>query len=223
MSRFFPLLNLALLLLIAPLAQAQVLSPEEQKAAVAKFQAHRAELPALTAEFSEERATRLLTTPIHSNGTIAFQVPNKFRRELRGDAPSLTVCNGTELYIYYPKFKQAEKYTLGQQKFFDDSIAALTAGLNFQNVEKFFRLTVSKAGGGYEVALSPKSGGLKKILTSLTVWLDSEGNIQKTDAILPKGDRVITTYKNVRAAKTSDAKFDFTVPAGATVTTPLGK
>ncbi len=223
MSRSFPLLSLAFLLVLAPFAGAQAISPEEQKAVLARFQAHRAELPSLTADFTEERTTRLLTTPITSNGTIAFQVPNKFRREMHGDTPSITVCNGSELYIYYPKFKQAEKYTLGQQKFFDDSIAALTAGLNFQNVDKFFRLVVSKAGNGYEIALTPRSGGLKKILVSLTVWLDADGNLQKTDAVLPKGDRVVTVYKNVHPAKTSDAKFDFTPPAGATVTTPLGK
>jgi outer membrane lipoprotein-sorting protein len=223
MSRFFPLLSLALLFLLASFADAQGISPEEQKAVMAKFQAHRAEFPSLTADFTEERTSRLLTTPIVSNGTINFQVPNKFRREMHGDAPSLTVCNGTELYIYYPKFKQAEKYTLGQQRFFDDSIAALTAGLNFQNVDKFFRMAVSKAGAGYEIALTPRSGSLKKILTSLTVWLDAEGNLQRTDAVLPKGDRVVTVYKNVHPAKTSEAKFDFTPPAGATVTTPLGK
>lgn len=223
MSRSFPLLSLAFLILIAPFARAQEVSAEEQKALVAKFQAHRAEWPAITADFSEERTTKLLNTPIQSNGSLAFQVPNKFRREMRGDAPSVTVCNGTELYIYYPKFKQVEKYTLGQKQFFDDSIAALTAGLNFQNVDKFFRLTVSKKDAGYVIALTPKSGGLKKILLSLTVWLDADGNIQKTDAELPKGDRVLTTYKNVHPTKTSDAKFDFVPPAGATVTTPLGK
>lgn len=223
MSRSFPLLSLAFALLFAPFVHAQVLSAEEQKTLVTKFQAHRGEFPSLTAEFSEERTSSLLSAPINSSGTIAFQVPNKFRREMHGDAPSTTVCNGTELYIYYPKFKQAEKYTLGQQKFFDDSIAALTAGLNFQNVDKFFRLEVTKVATGYQIGLTPKSGGLKKILTSLTVWLDGDGNIQKTDAVLPKGDRVKTVYKNVHPAKTSDAKYDFTPPAGTTVTTPLGK
>jgi chaperone LolA len=219
MSRFFLLLSL----LAAASLHAQDLTPEEQKTLVSKLQAHRAEMPSLTAEFSEERTTRLLNKPITSNGTIAFQAPNKFRRELRGSAPSLTVCDGTHLWIYYPNFKQAEHYTLGQKQFFDDSIAALTAGLNFQNVEKYFRVAASKQGTGHRIVLTPKSGSLRRILTGLTVTLDGEGNIQKTDAALPKGDRVVTTYKNVRAAKISEAKFDFTPPAGVEVTTPLGK
>jgi len=42
----------------------------------------------------------------------------------------LVVCDGRELWIYYPSFKEAEHYVLGQHSFFDDSIAALTASSN---------------------------------------------------------------------------------------------
>ena len=220
MSRFFLLLSLCLL---TPLLHAQELSADEQKALIAKLQAHRAEMPSMSGEFTEERTTRLLSKPIVSSGTIAFQAPNKFRRDLRGNAPSLTVCNGSELWIYYPNFKQAEHYTLGQRQMLDDSIAALTAGLNFQNVDKFFRYTVTKDGPGHRIALTPKSSGLRRMLTGLTVWMDAEGNIQKSDATLPKDDRVVTTYKNVRPTKSSDAKFDFTPPTGVEVSTPMGK
>ena len=190
---------------------------------MAKLQQQRAQMPAVTANFTEQKNTRLLAKPIVSSGTIAFQAPNKFRRELTGNNPSTTVCDGRELWIYYPNFKEAERYTLGQKQFFDESLAALTAGLNFQDVERFFRVAATREGNGYAVTLTPKTGGLKRILTSLTVWLDDEGMIQKTDAALPKGDRVTTTYRNVRAAKQSDAKFEFTPPAGAKVSTPLGK
>lgn len=220
MCRFFLLLSLAA---VSFAASAQELSAPEQKALIAKLQAHRAELPALTADFTEERTTQFLRTPISTSGTIAFQAPNKFRRDLKGKNSSLTVCNGNELWIYYPGLKQAEHYTLGQKQFFDDSIAALTAGLNFQNVDKFFRVTVAREGAGHRVLLTPKSGSLRKIVSTLAVWMDAEGNIQKTDATLPKGDRVVTTYQNVRPAKTSDAKFDFAPPAGVEVSTPLGK
>jgi chaperone LolA len=204
-------------------ARAQELKPEDEKALLVKLQQQRAQMPAITASFSEEKTTRLLAKPLQSSGTIAFQAPNKFRRELTGANPSTTVCDGSELWIYYPNFKEAEHYTLGQKQFFDDSLAALTAGLNFTDVERFFKVAVAKDGESYRVALTPKSGSLKRIITALTVWLDSEGAIQKTDAILPKGDRLTTTYKGVRAAKQSDAKFEFAPPAGVKVSTPLGK
>ena len=219
MSRFTLVLSLA----FTVAAYAQELSAEEQKTLLAKLQSQRTQFPSLSADFTEERTTRLVNKPITSSGALAFQAPSKFRREVKGNSPSLAVCNGVELWIYYPVFKEAEHYTLGQRQVFDDSLAALTAGLNFEGVEKFFRITASKAEGGYSVALLPKTGGLKKYLTSLQVVVDEDGMIKMTDATLPKGDRVVTTYRNVKAAKQGDSKFDFTPPAGVSVTTPLGK
>ena len=216
-------LLLSLLIALTPLAHAQQLTPAEEKSLLAKLQEQRTQFPALAADFTEERTTRLLNKPLQSTGTIAFQTPNKFRRELKGQSPSLTVCNGSELWIHYPKFQEAEHYTLGKRQFFDDSLAALTAGLNFQQVDKYFRVTSSHAGSGYQIILTPKSSSLRQILTSLTVSLNAEATIEKTEAILPKGEHVTTTYKNVRAAKQSGAKFDFTPPAGTHVSTPLDK
>ena len=199
------------------------MTPAEEKALLAKIQDHRAQYPAMSADFSEERTTRLLNKPLLSTGTIAFRTPNKFRRELKGSSPSLTVCNGTELWIYYPNFKEAEHYTLGRKQFFDDSIAALTAGLNFQDLDRFFRVAISHDGTGYRTVLTPRTSSLRRILTTLTVSLDSDGLIGKSDASLPKGDRVVTTYKNVRPSRQSDTKFDFTPPPDAHVSTPLGQ
>lgn len=224
MSRSFLRLSLLASFALTGVSFAQQpLAAEEEKELLTRLQQQRAQMPAITANFTEEKTTRLLAKPIISTGTIAFQAPNKFRRELVGNNPSTTVCDGNELWIYYPNFKEAEHYTLGQKQFFDDSLAALTAGLNFTNVERFFKVEAAKEGTGYRVALNPKTGSLKKILIGLTVWMDAEGAIQKTDAQLPKGDRVVTTYKGVRAAKQSDAKFEFAPPAGVKVSNPLGK
>lgn len=217
------LIKIILALALAPLLHAQDLSADEQKSFVAKLQQRREQSPALTAEFTEEKTTHLLNKPVINNGTIAFQSPDKFRRELKGNSPSLTVCNGSELWIYYPHFKQAEHYTLGQRQGFDDNLAALTAGLNFTNVEKYFRIAAAKDGPATRITLTPKTSSLKRVLTTLTVWFDSEGTVQKTDSTLPKGDRIVTTFRNVRSTKQSDAKFDYTPPADAQISTPLGK
>ncbi len=219
MSRFFLILSLAL----STSASAQELTAPEQKALIARLQSQRAEFPAMSGEFSEEKTTRLLTKPIVSSGEIAFLAPNKFRREIRGNSPSTTVCNGKELWIHYPKFNEAEHYTLGEKQFFDDSLAALTAGLNFDGVEKFFAVAAAKDSAGYRIVLTPRTASLRRILTALTVWLDAGGTIQKADATLPKGDRIVTTYKNLRPAKTNAAKFEFTPPPDVKVSTPLGK
>ncbi|MEO6742279.1 MAG: outer membrane lipoprotein carrier protein LolA [Chthoniobacteraceae bacterium] len=217
------LCSLAVLFLFTTVARAQQLSADDQKALLSKLRNQRAQFPALTAEFTEERTTHLLNKPIRGTGTIAFHAPGKFRRELKGPSPSLTICNGTDLWIFYPTFNEAEHYTLGKKQFFDDSLAALTAGLNFQDVEKFFRMAPSREGTGYRILLTPKSSGVRRFLTTLTIWLNADAIIEKTDATLPKGDRITTTYRNVRALKSIEARFDFTPPSGTHISTPLGE
>lgn len=221
-TTFLAVLASALILPLFPAAADQLSAPETTQL-LAKLQAHRAKFPSLTADFTEEKVTRLLQKPVVNQGTISFQVPNKFRRELRGSNPSLTVSNGNRLWIYYPNFKEAELYPLGQKAFFDDAIAALTAGLNFQQVADFYRYSAFSEPGGYRLVLVPKSGGLKRMLRELTIWVDEDYKIDKTVAVLTKDDRVTTTYRNQKPTPLPTSTFDYTPPADANVTQPLGK
>jgi len=206
-------------------ASAADLTPAETQALLKSLEEHRAKSPSLTADFTEEKTTHLLTKPLVSSGTISFQIPNKFRREVIGQNPSITVSNGQKLWIYYPGFKEAELYTLGQKAYFDDSIAALTAGLNFQNIEKFFTFKASResATSPYRIDLTPRSSGLKRIVKDLSVWVEEDAKIQRTETTLPKGDRVVTTYKNQHPAALAASTFDFAPPSDAHISQPLGK
>ncbi|HSH93798.1 MAG TPA: outer membrane lipoprotein carrier protein LolA [Roseimicrobium sp.] len=223
--RLFLLLTPLFIALTALPLRAADLTPAETQAVLKTLEEHRAKSPSLTADFVEEKTSHLLTKPLVSSGTISFQVPNKFRREITGKNPSITVSNGQKLWIYYPGFKEAELYTMGQKAYFDDSVAALTAGLNFQNIDKFFTCKASREGTGstYRFQLTPRSGGLKRMVKELEVWVDEDAKIQRTETVLPKGDRVVTTYKNQRAAALPASTFDFNPPADAHVTQPLGK
>jgi len=225
MTRLLPALlrpSLSLILFAASLSAAELPLAETQ-ALLKTLEAQRAKSPSLTANFVEEKTTRLLSKPLVTEGTIAFQSPNKFRREVTGKSPSLTVSNGQKLWIYYPGFKEAELYTLGQKAFFDDSIAALTAGLNFNQIDKFFSYKATRETTGYRIQLTPRSSGLKRMVKELTVWIDNEAKVHRTETILPKGDRVETSYKNQRSTPLPASTFDFTPPTDARVSQPLGK
>jgi len=215
---------LALFFLLFTLSsRAADLTPAETLTLMKNLQEHRAKFPSLSADFVEERTSHLLNKPLTSEGNIAFQVPNKFRREVTGRSPSITVSNGQKLWIYYPNFKEAELYTLGQKAFFDDSIAALTAGLNFQRVDQFYTVKAARETPGYRLALTPRGSGLKRMVKELTVWVDDEFKIDRSETLLPKGDSIVTTYKNQRPTPLSPSIFDFTPPAEAHISQPLGK
>lgn len=213
------------LALIFPLlaTAADPLTPPERAELLGRLQALHAKFPSFQATFSEQRTSRLLKKPLVSDGTIAFQIPNKFRREVTGSNPSITISNGHDLWIYYPNFLEAEQYTLGKRAIFDDALAALTAGLNFGRVEEFYQFDATPEDGGYRIVLTPKRSNLKRIVAQLTVLLDKDLTVRRTDLILPKGDQIVTTYTNPRREPIPASTFEFVPPAGANVTRPLGK
>src|SRR6266513_5168409 len=92
------------------------------------------------ADFREQRVIRLMKKPILSSGTVGFQPPNKFRREVKGNSPSVTVSDGTQLWIYYPNFKSAEHYPLGKGSPLDSTVAAINSALNLENIENTFQI-----------------------------------------------------------------------------------
>src|SRR5205823_1173982 len=92
------------------------------------------------ADFQEERVIRLMKKPVVSSGRISFQPPNKFRREVKGNAPSTTVSDGRQLWICYPNFKSAERYPLGKGSPLDSTVAAINSALDLENIENTFQI-----------------------------------------------------------------------------------
>ena len=166
---------------------------------------------------------RLMKKPILSSGTIWFQPPNKFRREVKGNSPSVTVSDGRQLWIYYPNFKSAERYPLGKGSPLDSTVAAINSALNLENVENSFQITETKSDKGYELTLLPRTASMKRVFQKLDLHIDDNLRVERTDMLLPNGDRIVTTYSNQTRAEVPPSTFDFKPPPGTEVTTPLGQ
>jgi outer membrane lipoprotein carrier protein len=175
------------------------------------------------ADFQEERVIRLMKNPVLSSGTVWFQPPNKFRREVKGNSPSVTVSSGRELWIYYPNFKSAERYPLGKGSPLDATVAAINSALNLENVETSFNISATKSDNGHELALLPRTAAMKRVFQKLDLRINSESRVERTDMLLPNGDRIITTYSNQTRAAIPASTFEFKPPQGTEVTTPLGQ
>jgi outer membrane lipoprotein carrier protein len=175
------------------------------------------------ADFQEERVIRLMKKPIVSSGTVWFQPPNKFRREVKGNSPSITVSDGRQLWIYYPNFKSAERYPLGKGSPLDSTVAAINSALNLENIEMSFNITATKIDKGYELALLPRTAAMKRVFQKLDLRINSEFRVERTDMLLPNGDRIVTTYSNQTRAPIPPSTFEFKPPPGTEVTTPLGQ
>src|SRR5437016_2328816 len=175
------------------------------------------------ADFQEERGIRLMKKPIVSSGTVSFQPPNKFRREVKGNSPSISVSDGRELWIYYPNFKSAERYPLGKGSPLDATVAAINSALNLENIEASFNITATKTGNGYALQLLPRSYAMKRAFQKLDLRISDKFRVERTDMLLPNGDRIVTTYSNQARAPIPASAFEFKPPQGTDVTTPLGQ
>jgi outer membrane lipoprotein-sorting protein len=208
---------------VATAAHAQQLSPAEIKALLERIREKRVSAPQVQADFQEEKVIRLMNKPITSTGKVWFEVPSKFRREVKGNSPSITVCDGQQLWIYYPNFKSVEHYTLGKHSPINAGIAAVTAALNLENVESTYHISANKIDNGYSVELLPRTPSLKRIFQKFDLQMNDELLVTRTEMLQPNGDRLVTIYSNQSRGAIPQSTFEFTPPPGTEVTTPLGR
>ena len=204
-------------------AKAESLSPADIKILVERIREKRAASPSMQADFEEKRKVHLLNEPINSSGKIWFQAPKKFRLERKGSAPSVTVSDGEQLWIYYPNFKSAERYSLAKRSPVDAAISAITTALNLENVEHTFHISGEKSEKGYDLELTPRNPSMKRIFQKLLLHLSNDLFAERTDMLQANGDRIVTTYENADHAPIPPGQFEFTPPPGTEVSTPLGK
>ena len=207
------------LVAVASISRAAPLSEAELKNLLAAIRQNRS----TQADFQEQRVIRLMKNPVQSWGTVWFQTPNKFRREVKGNSPSITVSDGRELWIYYPNFKSAERYPLGKGSPLDATVAAINSALNLENIETSFNVSATKSDNGHELALLPRTAAMKRVFQKLDLRINGQFRVERTDMLLPNGDRIVTTYSNQTRASIPPSTFEFKPPAGTEVTTPLGK
>ena len=216
-------LILSCFLSLIHLASADPLSQADLKALLERIREKRAAAPQMQADFKEEKSVQMLNKPIVSSGKMWYQAPNKFRREAKGNSPSITVSNGKDLWIYYPNFKSAEHYSLGKRSPLDAGIAAITASLNLENVEGTYHITGTKEQDGYQLQLTPRNPSMKRFLKTFSIRMNNDLQVVRTEMAQPNGDQITTIYSNESRGPIPASTFEFTPPAGTDVTTPLGR
>jgi outer membrane lipoprotein carrier protein len=204
---------------LASVAKGAPLSESELKNLLAEVRQNRT----TQADFQERRVIRLMKNPVLSLGTVWFEPPNKFRREVKDNSPSITVSSGRELWIYYPNFKSAERYPLGKGSPLDATVAAINSALNLENIETSFNISATKSDTGHELALLPRTAAMKRVFQKLDLRINDKFRVERTDMLLPNGDQIVTMYSNQTRAPIPPSTFEFKPPSGTEVTTPLGQ
>jgi outer membrane lipoprotein-sorting protein len=64
---------------------------------------------------------------------------------------------------------------------------------------------------------------MKRVFQKLELRINDQLRVERTDMLLPNGDRIVTTYSNQTRGPVPASMFEFTPPAGTEVSTPLGR
>jgi outer membrane lipoprotein-sorting protein len=161
-----------LLVALPLLSQAAPLSQSETQDLIRRMQAINGSKPSIEANFLEERHAAILKEPLRNEGKIWATFPDKIRREIDGNTPSSTVIDGDKMIVYYPNLKEEEMYDLEKRPILKDSLRALTAGLDFQQLNSFYYVQASKEGGVYRITLTPKTAAIAKVIKWVTLIVD---------------------------------------------------
>jgi outer membrane lipoprotein carrier protein len=218
-----PALGICLLFILSTFAQAEPLSPAAVKNLLQRIRERRVAAPNVQADFREERMIHFMNKPVTSSGKVWFQAPDKFRREVKGNAPSVAVSDGKQLWIYYSNFKSAEHYSLSKHSPIDAAIGAIDTALNLGDVEGTFNITAKKIENGYELELTPRSATMKRMFQRFDVRISNDLLVTHTEMLQQDGDRIVTDYSNQSRAPIPASTFEFTPPPGTEITTPLGR
>jgi outer membrane lipoprotein-sorting protein len=215
-------LIISLLFTLPSLIQAVPLSQSETQELVRRIQAASESRPSIEANFLEERQTGLLKQPLRNEGKIWATLPAKIRREISGTTPSATVIDGNNMIVYYPNLKEEEVYDLEKRPMLKDALQALTAGLDFQQLNNFYYVQASKEGAAYQVTLTPKTAAVSKVVKRVAVTLNQDLLPWHVELETARGQKVDIRYSDVHHGAIPNSMFQLTPPPDTKVTHPLG-
>jgi len=215
-------LVLLLLVVIPAAGHTEPLSENATTDLLKKMTDSRAGIVGVRKDFVETKTSRLSVRPIQSKGTLFLAPPDRFRREVAGSNPSITICNGETLWVYYPSFAEAEQYDLARQRRIREGLSVLSATMNFVRLREDFEVSAEKGRDSWKLTLRPRNRAIQELFKQLVVELDEDLRVTRTDFLSPNGDRTVTIFTDERSAPLPPETFDFQPPAGVRVTRPLG-
>lgn len=213
---------LLFLFLLPSVCLAAPLSQSETQDLVRRIQAFNQSKPSLQANFSEERHAAALKEPLRNEGKIWATLPGKIRREVGGNMPSATVIDGKKMVVYFPNLKEEEVYDLEKQPMLKDSLQALTAGLDFQQANRFYNIVAAKEGNKYRITLTPKTATVSKVVSWVVLTVDQNLVPMQVQLETAHGERIDIVYSDVQHKSIPDATFQLNPPADTKVSQPLG-
>lgn len=173
----------------------------------------------MTADFEQQRTSRLLKDPSVSRGRMHFKAPDMVRWEYKAPRPMTVLLAAGTATTYRPAEKRAERVEFGRVQ--RRVLRFLGAGEPLEELRRYFSFTFRDPGGrgDYVLELEPTAFQIKKRLSALRVVIDRDRFIPVGFEYTERdGDHTKYAFTNIRRNEPlSDDLFTLNLPADVTV------
>jgi len=183
-----------------------------------------------SADVVQIRNLKSLVRPLKSRGQVWFLQPNRFRWQL-GDPPrTIAVRKDDELLIIYPRLKQIERFSAGEDidPAWKQVLALLEVGFPSDASSFFSRyelIRTARLKKSWKFELRPAAEGARKLLDRVTVEISTRDyTLLATELVFPDGSIMKNEFIHRKLnPELDEALFDFEIEEGYTVVDPLQK
>jgi outer membrane lipoprotein-sorting protein len=227
------LVQLTLPLVSDARADAQPAEPDLARTDVTAFIAQVAEktkdFKSLRAKFRQQKFMAIAKQPIVSEGTFAWLRPTQNRTLVRWDTqkPSSGLClvTATELLLYYPELKEAEKYDISRANPILANI--MVAPRLAADIQEAFSIRIEQPGNVSEqddsphvLLLTPTQEDVQKFIEHMRLWLDPRTLlVKKIEYLDASKDRTVVEFSEVKLnPELKESDFSIELPDDVRVT-----
>jgi len=140
-----------------------------------------------------------LKNPVINTGYLWLQPKQAFRWQLGDPKAQTAVYDGQKVYLLDEQKKTAQEYSSGHRKVKPLLlILGIGEGASFESMMETFSVTgVTRKGDQYAVALSPKSGKIKRAIVQLTIQVNQKtSHIERIEWTQKDGSVITTEFGN---------------------------
>ena len=184
-------------------------------------------LQSWSGEFTQTRTLSVLNQPLITPGKVWVK-PGEFRWELGQPVQSIILRTPDALLIVYPRFKRAEKYSLGVVPSgpMKDALALMDASLprDRASMEEHFKLVgAALTNSILQMTLQPRSEAARKMIGQVMVgFRTNDYLIAETEMKFADGSKLHNNFTNIVVNQPlAPELFDEKLPADYTVSEPL--
>jgi outer membrane lipoprotein-sorting protein len=216
---------LLLLFLFAPEVRAAAESSEEF---IKAWLVQQAEVKTWSADVVQIRKLKSLVRPLKSKGQVWFEQPNRFRWQLGTPPRTIALRKEDELLIIYPRFKQVERYSTGEDvdPAWKQVLALLEVGFP-SSEEAFFAQyelrSTQRTKKAWKFELRPAAEAARRLLDR--VWVEvsrRDFSLMATELVFPDGSTMRNEFFHRRLnPDLEEGLFDFAIDEGYQVVSPL--